>query len=319
MQRPMPVLALAVACALGACDAPTSTRAPAAVQRVVLVSVDGLRGDALAAMPSVAALAARGAWTDSMTTVAPAITVPAHVAMITGRDVTALGLRGNQLDSAAVLALVFAGASTVFDWTRGAGGTSHAVVGASLVPPELRAEAQLIFGVDSLSATDASAAEIATRAVEIATRPAPPTLLFVHFADADAAGHTAGWIAPGADHDVLAPGYLAALREVDGAIARLWDVAAADVEAGRLAFIVTADHGGGHGDGCVDGVPAYREHCTLAHGDRLIPFVLVARGVAAGRLTAGGRITQVGPTVGALLGTWRPRAADGPVEYPRAP
>jgi arylsulfatase A-like enzyme len=310
MQRPTLVLALAAACALGACDAALPPTPHPTVARVVLVSVDGLRGDALAAMPTVAALAARGAWTDRMTTVVPAVTVPAHVSMLTGRDVTALGLRDNDVDSTAVLALIFAGASTVFDWTRGAGGTTHAVAGGTLVPPDMRDEAQLLFGVDSLAATDAAAEEIAGRAVEIATRATPPMLLFVHLPDADAAGHTSGWIDPGTSPPALAAGYLAALQRVDDAIARLWQAVAAEVEAGRVAFVVTSDHGGGHGDGCVADIPAHREHCTAADGDRLVPFVLVARAVPPGRLADGARITQVGPTVGALLGTWRPRAAD---------
>src|SRR3954470_12924983 len=52
-----------------------------AVNRVVVVSIDGLRGDAVSKMPALAALESRAAWTDSMQTVVPSLTVPGHLSM----------------------------------------------------------------------------------------------------------------------------------------------------------------------------------------------------------------------------------------------
>ena len=85
------------------------------------------------------------------------------------------------------------------------------------------------------------------------------------------------------------------------------------LDSGAVALVVTADHGGGAGEGCTAGVPAYREHCTAAAADELVPLVIVARDVTPGRIASEVRITQVGPTVGAMLGAWRPRRADEPI------
>lgn len=322
MHNPRTAFALlaALSVSLLACDgAPTAGGADSAAtaERVILVSVDGLRGDAMAHMPTLSALRDRGLWTDSMRTVLPSLTVPGHLSMLTGRDVSGLGITSNDLDVGNAMALEINGASTVFAWVHGAGGRSVAVAGASLVPPQRLADAQRIFGVDTLIAADLAEESVRGQAVAIETGSDRPTLLFVHFSGADLAGHDSGWIVPGATtaagSDSLAPYYLAAAARVDSAIAGIWNVVAADVEAGRVAFIVTADHGGGHGQHCIatPDVPAFREHCTGAGGDVRIPFVLVAKGVAHAKLPSSARITQVAPTIAKLLDIWRPKAADG--------
>src|SRR5687768_1066074 len=199
MRRPTMVFALAAVTAASACEpllAPAPSGLPP-VGRVVLVSVDGLRADAAMRMPALTALRARGRWTDSMRTVLPALTVPGHLSMFAGRDVTTLGIRDNSLDTTAVVGWYVNGVSTVFDWVRGAGGRTVAIAGASLVPEELRADAERFFGVDTLVATDLEADAVADRALEELAGPGAPTLLFVHFSDADLAGHDHGWIVPG--------------------------------------------------------------------------------------------------------------------------
>ena len=321
MHRPMTVLAFAAACALIACDGPTADRTSSHVnvQRVVLVSVDGLRGDAMRDMPTLSSLAERGVWTDSMQTVVPALTVPGHLAMFTGRDVTSLGVRVNEIDSTAAFGLIFSGVSTVFDWTRGGGGTTKAIAGANLIDASLREGAQAFFGVDTLLATDADGDVIMNEAIDALQNDTPPTLLFIHMPDADAAGHANGWIVPGevsAEHrDVLSASYVDAVQRIDASLARLWEVVAPEVEAGRVALIITADHGGGHGDGCTAAAPAFKEHCTVVDGDRLIPFVLVAQGVTPRRIEGSPRITQVGPTIATLLRVWRPKKADSALQF----
>ena len=319
MRRPTMVFALAGLAAAGACDpmlAPASSGLPT-VQRVVLVSVDGLRADASMQMPGLGALRERGLWTDSMRTVLPALTVPGHLSMFTGRDVTTFGIRDNSLDTTAVIGWYVNGVSTVFDWVRGAGGRTVAIAGASLVPEDLRADAERFFGVDTLIATDLAADAVADRAVEELAGGDAPTLLFVHFSDADLAGHDSGWVVPGVratdGGDSLSTAYMDAALRVDAAIARLAAALAPAIDSGAVALVIASDHGGGAGEGCTPDVPAWREHCTAALGDELVPFILVARDVVPGRLGAPSRVTQVGPTIGALLEAWRPRRADAPV------
>ena len=285
------------------------------VPRVVLVSVDGLRGDALARMPQLRALADGAAWTDSLHTVVPSLTVPGHLSMLSGRDMTTWGIASNTLDSAAAMRVVFSGMTTIFEWARSAGLRAEAVAGASLISPDLVSGAQQFFGVDTLIATSLDGADIARTAVARYQGATAPSLLFVHFPDVDLAGHASGWIVPGvqsaAGTDSLGTRYLAAAQHVDSAIARLHAAMADDIAAGRAALVVTADHGGGHGEGCTAGVPAYREHCSSNPGDVLVPFVLVARDQPAGRMPTGAVITQVGPTVAAMLQLTVPTQAAG--------
>jgi predicted AlkP superfamily pyrophosphatase or phosphodiesterase len=271
----------------------------------VLVSVDGLRGDAMAHMPQLSALAAAGASTTVMTTVLPSLTVPGHLSMLSGRDVTRYGITSNALDSLQALRFALSGSTTVFDWVRAAHRSAEAITGASLIGNAMVMDAQGFFGVDTLVATDTRAEAIAERTLARLARGNAPALLFVHFPDVDLAGHETGFVVPGvaslAGGDSLSPSYLAAARRVDAAIGQLRAALQPALDSGHVALVVTADHGGGSGEGCTAGMPAFREHCTSAPGDELIPFVVAGRGIAPRRLPAGLLITQVGPTVGALL------------------
>lgn len=300
-------LALALPLAVSACtDAlPTGSAAVPAHARVVLVSVDGLRGDAMAHMPHLAALAAAGASTSAMSTVLPSVTVPGHLSMLSGRDVTRYGITSNALDSIAALRFALSGSTTVFDWVRAAHRSAEAITGASLIGDAVVSDAQGFFGLDTLVATDTRAEAISERARARLARGNAPALLFVHFPDADLAGHESGFVVPGvasaAGGDSLSPAYLAAANRIDAAIGQLRAALQPALDSGRVALVVTADHGGGSGADCVEGIPAFREHCTAAPGDELIPFVAVGRGITPRRLPAGTLVTQVGPTVGALL------------------
>jgi hypothetical protein len=276
-----------------------------AVRRVVVISVDGLRGDAVGAMPALAALRDRALWTDSMQTVVPSLTVPGHLAMFTGRDVTAFGIRSNALDEAAGYALVMNGASTLFQWTHGAGGRSVALVTSSLVPTADLDAARSFLGIDQLEVLGSSLDEIRARAIAVATAADAPTLLFVHLPTVDYAGHTWGWIradvAAAGGSDVLDDHYLDAARAADATIDAIRAALEAAIQNGDAALVVTADHGGGHGEHCVADIAATREHCTSQPGDLTIPFFLVAKEAPVGRLAGHPAITQVAASVGALL------------------
>ena len=76
----------------------------------------------------------------------------------------------------------------------------------------------------------------ATDAVLGALGGTPPSLIFLHYAQPDGAGHTSGW---------LSPDYLAALTSVDTQVGRILGAVTADTDlAGSTAVIVTTDHGG---------------------------------------------------------------------------
>jgi arylsulfatase A-like enzyme len=284
---------------------------PVTAQRVILISIDGARADAMPYLSTVASLTARAVWTDAMQTVLPALTLPAHLSMLTGRDVTQNGITQNAMDAGIAAVMRLNGMTTMFEWARVADMRSGAVAGMSLIPAAQRAEAQAFFGVDTLVATDGDAPALASAAVALLRADTSLRMMFIHFPDADFAGHTYGWIGPDGTHT---PAYRAALARVDSAIATLWSEIASSVDAGRTALIVTADHGGGHGEGCNTGEAPTHTHCTAHAGDHLIPFVLVAKNATPSRLTGDVTLTQVGPTVGALLGLPLPERAARPVE-----
>ena len=301
------------ACTSASSVAPGSTMNLPSVHRVVVISIDGLRGDALQYMPAASALRGRAMWTDSMQTVVPSLTVPGHLSMFTGRDVTTLGITTNTLDQAAGLALVINGATTMFQWVKSIGGTSVALVGKSLVPPSDLEQARSFFGIDEVLSVTANLDTLRDQAITLATRPNAPTLLFVHIPTVDYAGHDFGWIRPGAataaGGDVLGAEYLSAVRDADVVVDAIWKAIEQSVDAGDVALVVTADHGGGHGEGCVAGMPEAREHCTAAPEDRTTPFLLVAKGVPGRRLTGRPTIMQVAPSVAKMLGVSPPTAS----------
>lgn len=319
-----PALAVALcltqaACTLDALGARTTNDSVLpAVSRVVVVSIDGLRGDAVKAMPGLSALESRAAWTDSMQTVVPSLTVPGHLSMFTGRDVTTMGVTTNTLTQSDGLSLAINGATTMFQWVKDAGGHSTALATSSLIPASDLASAKSFFGIDSIESVSADLGTLRADAIAAATAANAPTLLFVHIPTVDFAGHDFGWLRTDTTAsdggDVLGARYLDAARGADSVVSAIWLALQPAIENGDVALVITADHGGGHGEHCVADMPAVREHCTSQPGDRTTPFLLIAKGVPSGRLSGQPTITQVAPTVGQLLRVKIPARAGAPVE-----
>jgi arylsulfatase A-like enzyme len=309
-RRTFPALAALAAAGCAELKMAPVVEYPVTAHRVILVSLDGVRADALQHLPTVVALTQRGAWTDAMRTVVPALTLPAHLSMLTGRDVTEYGITVNTMDAGIAAVMRVNGMTPMFAWARAANVRSAAIAGMSLIPPAQRAEAQSFFAVDTLVATDGDAPLLAAAAISLLRADTSVRMMFLHFPDADFAGHTYGWIGDDGAHTAA---YRAALARIDTALATLWSEIAPSVDAGHTAVIITADHGGGHGEGCASGEIPTHTHCTAHPGDRLVPFVLVAKGVAPARIADELSITQVGPTVGALLELPMPERAATPV------
>lgn len=89
-----------------------------------------------------------------------------------------------------------------------------------------------------------------------------PHLLFIHFDDADRAGHDHGW---------MSPQYLSALARVDKAVAALLQALEQTELLAETVLILTADHGG-HG----------WTHGTELAEDKTIPWVAFGAGVREG-------------------------------------
>jgi predicted AlkP superfamily pyrophosphatase or phosphodiesterase len=299
--------ALAIGALLVSCGIAPAEPGATPARRVVLVTIDGLRADAIERMPNLSALRARAQWSDSMLSVIPSLTVPGHLSLFSGRDVTTMGVTTNSLDESAALALIVNGATSIFQWVRSAGGTSTAIIGGALVPPSQLATAKTFFGLDALIAAPEATSSIIDQAISVATEADAPDIVFVHISAVDAAGHAAGWIDANGS---LSSAYVGAVGAVDTELTRLIAALDPSIIAGKTALAITADHGGGRGEGCVGGIPATHEHCTSHLEDRRIPWLLVAHGVTPGRLVGRPRITQVAATLANLLKITRPTQAD---------
>ena len=79
-------IALLLALGLGVGNAASQPARPLAVRRVLIVSIDGLRPDALlrANAPAIRGLMQRGSFSMWARTTAVSVTLPSHVSMLTG-------------------------------------------------------------------------------------------------------------------------------------------------------------------------------------------------------------------------------------------
>jgi arylsulfatase A-like enzyme len=264
---------------LAACggESPTAPASPppAGLRRLVIVSIDGLRGDAAqSAAPNLIALAQRGAFTWRAQTVVPSITLSAHASMLSGETPSVHGMTWPEYDTRNVMISV----PTIFGITHAAGLRTAMVVGKKKLA-HLNAP-----GSTDLFVVCGNDDDVVTRAlVEVNTET---DLVFVHLPDTDLAGHRYGW---------MSAQYLAALGGADAALGRL--MAAAH---GGTTFIVTADHGG-HG----------KDHSAALPMDVTIPWVIAGPGVKAGPLAAPVRVYDTAPTAAVVLGLPVPPSMDG--------
>lgn len=203
---------------------PVPTPAP---PRVVIISIDGFRPDALArtTMPNVQALAARGSYTWSAQTINPSNTLPAHISMLTGviPSVHTVSWDDYLPNKGSIKA------TTLFSAAKAAGKRTAMIVGK-----EKFITIKDAGGVDAFVLTTRGDDDLASQAIQQIA--ADYDLVFLHFPDVDLQGHATKW---------LSSEYLARLTQVDSAIGRVLEVL-----PGYSTVILTSDHGGsdfGHG------------------------------------------------------------------------
>jgi len=267
------VAALA-ACAAVACGKPNYLQSPTSdvtaqdwpraqvTQHVLLVSIDGLRPDAIGASkaPTLQRLIEEGSYTLDAKTILPSTTLPSHTSMLTGQPPERHGvLWNNVLTADADLVDV----PTVFGIARARGYRTAAFFSKakfqSLQRPGTLDYSQAPGGWFGRWSSARTVTDVQTH---LAT--SRPNLTFVHLSDADRAGHRAGW---------MSDAYGRAVTAVDDAVARLLSSADTAFGEGNYTVIVTADHGG-HGFG----------HGSDDPRDVTIPWIAWGRGVKAGEM-----------------------------------
>ena len=260
-----------------------------AIPRVVVISIDGLRGDAIAAAnaPTLLRLIREGSSSMTAQTVMPSLTLPAHTSMLTGVIPLRHGILWN--DDLTTLPQLLE-VPTIFDVIRDAGYTSAMFVGKSKLRTIVHTSAPTrvsIPPVDETWLADKVASQVLAY---IAIAKPKPNMIFIHLPDVDLTGHDAGW---------MSPAYLATVRHTDSTDAQLW-------QGLKLAFgtdltlIITADHGGldhAHYDGSLS--------------TTTIPWIAWGRGVQPHLLSGDVHVVDTAPTVLWLLGLVPPAGWDG--------
>jgi hypothetical protein len=227
-------------------------------ERVLIISVDGLRPDAIwdsQAAPFLLSLAKQGAYTWVAQTVAPSVTLPAHTSMLSGYDVPRHGVNENGLwqtpEARVPVKTIFARAKEMGLITVLMAGKGHF---SYFNQPEY-----LDYFLLDNQLTDIKFAGYAVGYL----RQHDFNLMLLHFGKVDRTGHTYGW---------MSPEYLDAVKKADKAIQSVFSALLKKGQLDTTLVIITADHGGtgtGHSDASLS-------------TNRLIPWIIVGPCVQAG-------------------------------------
>jgi len=266
---------------------PTLTPTPTAlVKRVVILSIDGLRPDAIALAPmsNLMALAQSGAYSLSAQTVYPSVTLISHSSMLSGLCPAKHGVYWNDY----LPNLGYAQGTDLFDIAHSAGLHTYMVVSKKKLIQITEPSSLDNF----LFVNDRDTVVMETL---LADFPEDFNVLFIHFGIADGMGHSYGW---------LSPQQLSVLFRADEALGQFLDELDARNLRNETLLIVSADHGG---------------HATT-HGsnspeDMTIPWIAAGPGVQPKTLTSFIQTTDTAATAAFALGLPIPAEWDGAPVY----
>lgn len=263
--------------------------ARAVTDHVIVISIDGLRADAVhgSGARTLPRLMEEGAYSLEATTILPSITLPSHTSMLTGATPEMHGVLWNdeRVEETGIIET-----PTMFAIARQAGYHTAAFFSKPKFQ-HLMAPGTLDYG-QAPEGNGRWYAGYTTESVERYLDDHRPNLMFVHIGEPDYAGHTIGW---------GSMVYRWAVRRADGAVERILRKADESLGEGNYTVIVTADHGG-HG----------RTHGTEAVQDVTIPWIAWGKGVEAGTvLPTGIRTFDTAATALGLLGLQLPSAHAG--------
>lgn len=261
-------------------------------QNVLLVSIDGLRPDAIAAFhaPTLTKLIAEGSYTLHARTILPSKTLPSHTSMLSGEPPDRHGILWNTAfeDAPGTLEI-----PTIFSAAHSRGYRTAAFFSKSKFS-HLQVPGTLDYSQSPRGWFGRWSSDHTMKDVEEHLAVARPNLLFIHLTDPDVAGHAHGWMSHEYGRGVL---------RADAAVARLLKLADQTYGAGAYTLIVTADHGG-HG----------KDHGSDDPLDVTIPWIAWGRSVLPGEIPAPAiRTMDTAATVLYLLGVDEPAWSGLPI------
>ena len=188
-------------------------------------------------------MAAHGAFSWWAQTVNPSVTLISHASMLTGCQPGKHGIDWNDWKPEAG----FVKASTCFELVKQSGGGTAMFVGKEklrhIAKPGTLDKFEMVKGSAQTISTAAAAYFMTNH----------PALMFVHYPDPDAAGHSFGW---------GSMPFLVAIQNCDQGIGLLYRAVVQAGLASNTLFIITADHGGHQ-----------RMHGTKDLRDMTIPWI----------------------------------------------
>lgn len=260
---------------LGGCHSPsTPDPAPSApasppAAKVVVISIDGLRPDAVRQpdTPNILALLQRGASTRQAQTILPSVTLASHASMLSGYNPVTHGITWDDYQPQRGTI----GVPTVFTYAHAAGLRTVMVVGKNKL-----AHLDAPGTVDTYVCAEGGDGDVANQAVAVARGGFD--LMFVHLPDVDLTGHAKGW---------MSPAYLAQVATTDQIVGRILGALPA-----QTTVVLTADHGG-HANNHGINVPE----------DMTIPWAIAGPGVTKGlSLSTAVKTTDTAATAAYVLG-----------------
>ncbi|MBI5943941.1 MAG: alkaline phosphatase family protein [Chloroflexi bacterium] len=269
----LPPLTVAAASAEIFVPEPTDTPPPQAIQRVLIISYDGMRPDAIAAAPmnNLLELIKTSAYTlTNARTIDYPATSPSHASMLSGLCMEKHGVIYNKYFKY----MGYSGGVDIFDLAHSAGMKTVMIVSKDKLRQMAEPETTDIFEIRY--------GEPAVAREAVAQIAQGFDLMFVHFAGADLRGHKYGWMS-GPQFTVL--------RQGDAALGKILNALDENNLRSSTLIIITADHGG-HDKG----------HVGLIIEDFRIPWIASGPGIQPVEITAALQIMDTAATAAYALG-----------------
>jgi arylsulfatase A-like enzyme len=267
---------------------PTATITPTPrplAERVLIISYDGLRPDAIgkAPMTNLIALMQTSAYSLNAQTIMPSVTLPSHTSMLSALCPSKHAVFWNEYVPENGYAL----GVNLFTIAHTAGLRTVMIVGKEKLSQIVRPESTDVF---IFKEADQTVANLAVAEIQQGFG-----LMFLHFPSGDYAGHEWGWMG-----GVQMYNY----REDDKMLGQI--LAALDESGLRAStlIIITADHGGHE-----------KSHGGELPEDMIIPWIINGPGVIPGPLTSFVQTTDTAATASYALGLSLPTEWDGVPVY----
>ena len=201
----------------------------AKVEHVIVVSVDGLRPDAISKnnSPVIQTLKNNGVWADHARTIALSKTLPSHTSMLTGRSFEAHKVDWNDylIEKKGIMTT-----PTSLDFVQSQGMQAAMFVGKEKFKHLNENGSSIYFSIPGVEA-----ATITSAVIQYVEKKGMPNLLFIHYPEVDFAGHAHGW---------MSKPYFAALKTIDHELQPIINLMNQAEYKDNTVIILTSDHGG---------------------------------------------------------------------------